>query len=44
CRVWIGTPRPVEGQKLQWVRANRLANYPMPEADIPLIAMIRDLV
>ena len=44
CRVWIGTPRPVEGQKLQWVRAIRLANYPMPEADIPLIAMIRDLV
>lgn len=42
CRIWEGTPQPREGQKLAWVRANKLQNYPMPPADEPLIAMIRD--
>ena len=42
CRIWDGTPQPKEGQKLAWVRANQLKNYPMPPADEPLIAMIRD--
>jgi 8-oxo-dGTP diphosphatase len=44
CRRWSGTPKPAEGQTLKWVRANQLKDYPMPPADIPLIAMLRDLL
>ncbi|MEL7398908.1 MAG: 8-oxo-dGTP diphosphatase MutT, partial [Pseudomonadota bacterium] len=44
CRKWEGTPQSKEGQKLTWVRANQLRDYPMPPADIPLIAMLRDLL
>jgi 8-oxo-dGTP diphosphatase len=44
CRVWQGIARPMEGQKLAWVRAAQLTDYDMPPADIPLIAMLRDLL
>ena len=44
CRRWSGIPQPTEGQTLKWVRANHLAQYEMPPADIPLIAMLRDLL
>jgi 8-oxo-dGTP diphosphatase len=44
CRTWIGTPTGREGQQLTWVRPNRLADYDMPPADIPLIAMLRDFL
>jgi 8-oxo-dGTP diphosphatase len=44
CRVWQGTPTPKEGQELAWVRPHRLGDYPMPPADIPLIAQLRDWV
>jgi len=27
---------------LAWVRPVRLADYPMPPADVPLVAMLRD--
>lgn len=42
CRKWVGTPTAQEGQNLAWVRANRLKEYPMPAADIPLIPILRD--
>ncbi|MEQ9258253.1 MAG: 8-oxo-dGTP diphosphatase MutT [Roseovarius sp.] len=42
CRKWEGTPQGREGQKLAWARVNELRDYPMPPADIPLIAMLRD--
>jgi len=42
CRVWQGTPTPKEGQELAWVRGPRLGDYPMPPADIPLVAQLRD--
>ncbi len=42
CRRWQGTVRPVEGQKLAWVRPNALRDYPMPPADLPLIPILRD--
>ena len=42
CRVWQGTPSPQEGQELAWVRPARLGDYPMPPADEPLVALIRD--
>ncbi len=44
CRVWDGAVRALEGQQLAWVRPNRLKDYPMPPADVPLIAMLRDLL
>jgi 8-oxo-dGTP diphosphatase len=44
CRVWEGTPRPLEGQKLAWARPNDMGRYPMPPADKPLVAMLRDLL
>jgi 8-oxo-dGTP diphosphatase len=44
CRVWEGMPRPTEGQRLAWVAPARLADYPMPPADLPLIPLLRDLL
>lgn len=42
CRKWQGTVTPMEGQQTKWVMPNRLADFPMPPADKPLIAMLRD--
>ena len=44
CRRWWGTPRGVEGQALKWVRPQALRDYPMPEADVPLIAALQDVL
>jgi 8-oxo-dGTP diphosphatase len=44
CRRWKGALRPREGQTLAWVRPAKLGEYPMPPADIPLIAMLQDLL
>lgn len=44
CRTWEGEPRPLEGQELAWVHPKNLKQYPMPEADLPLIPWIRDLL
>jgi 8-oxo-dGTP diphosphatase len=44
CRRWTGTPRGAEGQTLAWVRPARLADYPMPDADRPLIPLLRDFL
>lgn len=44
CRMWKGTPRPQEGQKLAWVHPGDLASYDMPPADIPLIHQILDRI
>ena len=44
CRKWEGTPQPREGQNLKWVKVLELSSYPMPPADVPLIAMLRDLL
>ena len=43
-RTWDGVITPQEGQQMKWVRTNRLAEYPMPAADVPLIPMLRDLI
>ena len=43
-RVWMGNMRAAEGQELKWVRPARLIDYPMPPADIPLIAIVRDIL
>ncbi len=42
CRKWSGIVRPMEGQRLKWVPVRSLRDYPMPPADVPLIAILRD--
>jgi 8-oxo-dGTP diphosphatase len=44
CRRWEGTVRAKEGQRLKWVRPNRLRDYPMPPADQPLISHLTTLL
>jgi 8-oxo-dGTP diphosphatase len=41
CRRWEGVAQPREGQKLAWVRAEALRDYPMPPADEPLIPILQ---
>jgi 8-oxo-dGTP diphosphatase len=42
CRRWKGRVEGREGQALAWVAPNKLAEYAMPPADKPLVAMLRD--
>ncbi|MFZ9199483.1 MAG: 8-oxo-dGTP diphosphatase MutT [Paracoccaceae bacterium] len=42
CRRWEGIATGREGQTLTWVRPEKLRDYPMPPADIPLIPILRD--
>ena len=44
CRRWKGRPQPMDGGTLKWVRPQRLRDYPMPAADIPLISVLQDLL
>ena len=44
CRRWEGTAIAKEGQNLKWVRPNRLRDYPMPPADVPLVAHLTTLL
>jgi len=44
CRRWDGTVTPQEGQAVKWVRPQQLGDYPMPPADTPLVAMLRDFL
>jgi 8-oxo-dGTP diphosphatase len=42
CRVWHGLPQPREGQALRWLRPRDMVDLPMPPADRPLVAFLRD--
>ena len=44
CRRWKGFVQPLEGQSLTWVRPSRLSDYEMPEADKPLVPLLRDFL
>ena len=44
CRRWEGMVTPLEGQQLKWVMPNKLRDYPMPPADVPLIAHLTTLL
>ena len=44
CRVWEGIAAPREGQALKWLRPGDMRRYPMPPADIPLVAMLHDFL
>ena len=44
CRKWQGQISPNERQNLAWKRPRDLFDMAMPEADKPLIAILRDSV
>lgn len=44
CRVWRGRAEGREGQRLAWALPKEMKDYPMPPADKPLVAMLRDLL
>ena len=40
CRAWDGRVTAREGQELEWVQPRDMADFPMPPADAPLVAML----
>ena len=44
CRRFQGFATSREGQALKWVKTRDLASYPMPDADIPLLPALTDLL
>ncbi|MEO0497313.1 MAG: 8-oxo-dGTP diphosphatase MutT [Pseudomonadota bacterium] len=44
CRRFQGAPIAREGQTLKWARASRLRDFDMPEADVPLISALTDIL
>ena len=44
CRRWEGTVTALEGQQLAWVKPNRLRDYDMPPADVPLVSHLMALL
>ena len=44
CRKWEGRAEGREGQALAWVRPAAMADYKMPPADGPLVALLRDFL
>ncbi len=44
CRRWDGLVSAQEHEALAWVKPNKLSEYPMPPADAPLVAWLRDLL
>jgi 8-oxo-dGTP diphosphatase len=43
-RRWEGTITAREHEALAWVKPSKLGDYPMPPADAPLVAWLRDLI
>ena len=44
CRRWEGTVTATEGQQRAWVKPNRLRDYEMPPADVPLVSHLMTLL
>ena len=44
CRRWNGQASGAEGQEIAWVRPQKLKDYAMPPADVPLIPHLVDLL
>lgn len=44
CRRWDGFVTAKEHAALAWVKPSKMADYPMPPADAPLVAWLRDLI
>jgi 8-oxo-dGTP diphosphatase len=43
-RQWKGAITPIEGQRIAWARPAEMSRFPMPPADPPLIALLREWV
>ena len=44
CRRWEGIVTAREAQQLAWVKPNRLRDYEMPPADVPLVSHLMTLL
>ena len=44
CRRWEGLVTAREHKAMAWVKPVSLSDYPMPPADAPLVAWLRDLI
>ena len=44
CRKWDGHIVLNEATDSKWLKPNEMRNLNMPEADVPLIAMLRDMI
>jgi 8-oxo-dGTP diphosphatase len=44
CRRWEGMVRPLEHPQIRWVRPAQMGELPMPPADAPLVAYLRDFL
>ena len=44
CRRWEGFVTAKEHAALAWVKPSKMADYPMPPADAPLVAWLRDMI
>ena len=44
CRRWEGTVRAMEHPQIRWVRPSQMTGLPMPPADAPLVAYLRDFL
>lgn len=44
CRRWEGFVERREHSDLAWVEPMKLTDYPMPPADLPLVAYLRDFL
>ena len=44
CRRWDGFVQQIEHLALAWVKPDKLGDYPMPPADVPLVAYLRDFL
>jgi 8-oxo-dGTP diphosphatase len=43
-RRWEGQVKAREHKAIAWVKPARLDDYPMPPADAPLVAWLRDVI
>ena len=43
CRKWNNIVQGLEGQDLKWIEKNKLADFEMPAANLPLIAAVRNI-
>ena len=44
CRRWEGIATAREHEAIAWVKPSKLSDYPMPPADIPLVAWLCDFL
>lgn len=44
CRAWVGDPKPLDAESLDWVHLAEMRALPMPPADEPLIGLLEALL